>query len=55
MSDGGKGCSPRPILIPKEEYKQKWETIFGNKPILEGYCKVCGKKEYWCKCETNKV
>ena len=55
MSDGGKGCSPRPILIPKEEYKQKWDAIFGDKPILTGYCPKCGKKESWCKCEPKKV
>jgi hypothetical protein len=50
MSDGGKGDSPRPILIDKEEYKQKWNTIFGDKPILTGYCDVCNRKYSWCSC-----
>ena len=54
MSDGGKGCSPRPILIPKEEYAEKWKAIFGEKPILKGYCAVCGKKESWCECKDKK-
>jgi len=54
MSDGGKGCAPRPILIPKEEYEKKWNSIFGEKPILVGYCKVCGKKESWCECKKAK-
>ena len=53
MSDGGKGCAPRPILIPKEEYAENWNSIFGEKPILTGYCEKCGKKESWCQCKTN--
>ena len=54
MSDGGKGCVPRPILIPKKEYEEKWNTIFGDKPILKGYCSKCGKKESWCECKDKK-
>jgi hypothetical protein len=50
MSDGGKGDSPRPILIDKEEYKEKWNAIFGEKPILTGYCDVCNRKYSWCSC-----
>jgi hypothetical protein len=55
MSDGGKGSSPRPFAIPKEEFAEKWNTIFGDKPILKGYCKECGKKESWCECEKKKT
>jgi hypothetical protein len=54
MSDGGKGSNPRPILIPKKEYEQNWNSIFGEKPILVGYCKSCGKKESWCECKKAK-
>lgn len=54
MSDGGKGCAPRPILIPKEEYKERWNKIFGDKPILTGYCPKCDKKESWCECKEKK-
>jgi len=54
MSDGGKGSSPRPFAIPKEEYAEKWNTIFGDKPILKGYCNICGKKESWCECKPSK-
>ena len=50
MSDGGKGSNPRPILIDKEEYKEKWNAIFGKKPILTGYCDVCNRKYSWCSC-----
>ena len=50
MSDGGKGDSPRPILIDKEDYKQKWNAIFGEKPILTGYCDICNRKYSWCSC-----
>lgn len=28
MSDGGKGSSPRPISIPREEFDKKWDEIF---------------------------
>jgi hypothetical protein len=31
MSDGGKGSSPRPYSIPKEQYDKNWEAIFGKK------------------------
>lgn len=54
MSDGGKGSSRRPILIPKEEFKKQWDNIFGVKPILVGYCKSCDKKESWCECKKDK-
>ena len=50
MSDGGKGCVPRPILVSKEDYKERWNTIFGEKPILTGYCPDCNKKFSWCEC-----
>jgi len=50
MSDGGKGDTPRPILIDKEEYEKRWNTIFGDKPILTGYCDVCNRKYSWCSC-----
>ena len=55
MSDGGKGSSPRPYAIPKKEFEEKWNTIFGEKPILKGYCNTCGKKESWCECKQHKV
>ena len=50
MSDGGKGSNPRPILIDREEYKKKWNAVFGDKPILSGYCDVCNRKYSWCSC-----
>lgn len=31
MSDGGKGDKPRPLSVPKEEFDNRWETIFGKK------------------------
>lgn len=34
MSDGGKGSSPRPYSIPKEQYDKNWEAIFGKKKTL---------------------
>lgn len=45
MSDGGKGSAPRPMEIPKEEFDNRWETIFPSKkkPVIEQYaCAVCG-------------
>lgn len=55
MSDGGKGSNPRPIVIDKEEYKKRWNVIFGEKPILEGYCKSCDRKFSWCECKKTKA
>jgi len=50
MSDGGKGSNPRPFSVPKEEFNEKWNKIFGDRPILAGYCYVCNKKYSWCSC-----
>jgi hypothetical protein len=47
MSDGGKGDAPRPILIDKEEYKQRWNTVFVE---TRSYCDVCNRKYSWCSC-----
>lgn len=55
MSYSGKGDRPRPIVIDKEEFKEKWDSIFGEKPILTGYCKECGKKFSWCECKQTDV
>lgn len=50
MSYTGKGDRARPIVVDKEEFKENWNSIFGEKPILVGYCNDCGKKESWCQC-----
>lgn len=31
MSDGGKGDRPRPLSVSKDEFDNRWETIFGKK------------------------
>lgn len=33
MSDGGKGCKPRPIAIPLDEYDDNYKRIFGESPL----------------------
>jgi hypothetical protein len=50
MSDGGKGDTRRPTSIEKKEFEDKWNNIFGEKPILTGYCDVCNRKYSWCSC-----
>jgi hypothetical protein len=30
MSDGGKGCKPRPFNITQEEYDNRWDLIFSR-------------------------
>ena len=30
MSDGGKGSSPRPFSVSDDEYKKRWDMIFGR-------------------------
>ena len=47
MSDGGKGSNPRPFAIPKNEFDDKFDTIFGEKRT---FCDVCGRKFSWCSC-----
>ena len=31
MSDGGKGSSPRPFSVSKEEFDNSWDNIFNKK------------------------
>jgi hypothetical protein len=31
MSDGGKGSKPRPFSVPKEEFDNRFDLIFGKK------------------------
>ena len=49
MSDSGKGSNPRPFSIPKNEFDDKFDTIFGEKRT---FCDVCGKKFSWCSCRA---
>lgn len=47
MSDGGKGSSPRPYSVSKEEFDNNWERIFGSKKTKQSvekpncYCYNC--------------
>jgi len=27
----GKGCAPRPYSVPKEQFSNSWDAIFGKK------------------------
>jgi len=31
MSTGGKGSKPRPLSIPRKQFENNWERIFGKK------------------------
>ena len=46
-SNGGKGSNRRPLSISKNEFNDKFDTIFGEKRT---FCDVCGKKFCWCSC-----
>lgn len=35
MSDGGKGSSPRPFSVSREEYDNRFEAIFGRKNKMQ--------------------
>ena len=35
MSDGGKGSNPRPFSVPKEQFDNNWNAIFGKKDKKE--------------------
>jgi hypothetical protein len=32
MSDGGKGSTPRPFSVSKEEFDNRWDNIFKKSP-----------------------
>ena len=48
MSTGGKGDSPRPFSVPKEDFTENWNEIFGEPKRI--YCDVCNRKYSWCSC-----
>jgi len=52
MTDGGKGSKPRPYSIPKEQFDQRFDSIFGEKK--KKYCEKCGKGFSWCQCELKE-
>ena len=31
MSTGGKGSKPRPLSIPRKQFEDNWDRIFGGK------------------------
>ena len=45
---GGKGSKPRPYAVSKEEFDQRFDTIFGEKE--KKFCTTCGKTFSWCQC-----
>ena len=42
MSSGGKGSKPRPISVPRKQFDNNWERIFGKKK-KEGQQKTAGQ------------
>jgi hypothetical protein len=49
MSDGGKGSAPRPFSVPKEEFDNRWDEIFGKKKKTEAekFDQAVLKNEYY--------
>ena len=49
MSDGGKGDKARPLSIPKEEFDNRWDVIFGKKKKTEAekFDQAVLKNEYY--------
>jgi hypothetical protein len=37
MSDGGKGDKPRPLSVDREEFDNRFETIFGKREPRKPY------------------
>jgi hypothetical protein len=35
MRDGGKGDTPRPLVVPIEEFDKNFEVVFGKRRKLE--------------------
>ena len=53
MSDGGKGCSPRPYAVPKEQFNDRFDKIFGESKSK--HCETCGKLPSWCECNGVSI
>jgi hypothetical protein len=56
MSDGGKGCKPRPFSVTQEEYDNRWNMIFQRDQKTEAEKfdeKVIMKNEYF-ELDENK-
>jgi hypothetical protein len=51
MSDGGKGSSPRPYTVSKEEFDKSFDTIFGQ--AQPKHCAICNKLPSWCTCGVS--
>jgi hypothetical protein len=50
MSDGGKGCKPRPFSVTQQEYDNRWNMIFQRDQKTEAEKfdeKVVMKNEYF--------
>jgi len=48
MTDGGKGSSPRPYAVSKDEFNERFDKIFGE--TQSKHCDACGKLPSWCSC-----
>ena len=51
MSDGGKGSSPRPYAVTREDFNKSFDTIFGESESK--HCVVCNKLPSWCSCGVS--
>ena len=41
----GKGSTPRPFEIPREQFRDNWDKIFGKKDAKEDKARDPGKKD----------
>jgi hypothetical protein len=56
MSDGGKGCKPRPFSVSQEEYDKRWDTIFQRDlPKEEIVEKIEDEKEIKIKASIPEI
>jgi hypothetical protein len=51
MTDGGKGSSPRPYAVSKDEFNERFDKIFGEPKSK--HCEDCGKLPSWCNCGVS--
>lgn len=54
--EAGKGSSPRPYSVPKEEYDKNWNRIFNRakKPVSARLVNPLNKEEWFCE-DYSKV
>lgn len=45
--DGGKGDQQRPLVVPKEQFDNNWDAIFGKNKLADKLVKQIEESKKW--------